>query len=409
MRRPTHAFVLLAGLYLAVGLLAVAGRLAVDVGLLEYLPRLRWLTIHLVTIGGLTQALFGALPHLAGDGPDSSRTAPRSRWTQWLLLNAGYPLVLVGMATGSVVPTVVGATLVLVALALLLWTVRRVASGTAARYYRVAPWFLVVGIFAAFGMLLNLHGPGGYFGSIEAHVHANVWGFLALVAAATLLAFVPRFAGADLAYPRFRGVTFWGLAVGASGLVAGPWLDVLAITFVGLAIYVVGTVALLVNIVATYRAADCPRDGRLWHILGAYLWLVVPVPIAPFVLTFPDLLPGAAIERAAINGLVFGWMLQLAMAFLPPVSDALLAASGRSLVDLPARIDASFPAPNLGQVAAVNVGMLALWLVPAGLGGMGSILGLVGYALIGLAWASFLAALWGVLVREPATPTPTSA
>lgn len=411
MRRPTHAFLTLAGLYLAVGLLAVTGRLVVEVGLVETLPRLRWLTIHLVTIGGLTQSLFAALPHLAGGsgGTDTGSRTPaggRSRWAQWLLLNAGYPLVLIGMATGSTETAVAGATLVLAALGLLLVQVRRVATGRFAPFYRVAPWFLVVGIFAAFGMLLGLHGPGGYFGSIEAHVHANVWGFLALVAAPTLLRLVPRFAGADLAHPALERVTFWGIAVGATGLVAGPWLAIHALTFTGLAIYVVGTVALLANVVGTYRQADCPRDGRLGHLLGAYLWLVVPVPIAPFVLLFPDLVPAAVIERAAINGLVFGWMLQLAMAFLPAVATALLAVPDRGLVDLVARVDADFPAPRWTQVATVNFGMLALWLTPIPLPpGVEPALALTGYTLVGVAWATFLHDLWGVLTRSDTAET----
>lgn len=406
----------MAGLYLAVGLLAVSGRLVVDAGLVDTLPRLRWLTIHLVTIGGLTQALFAALPHLAGGSASVAENGTgltaggRSRWLQWLLLNAGYPLVLIGMATGNIDTAVAGATIVLAALGLLLWTVSRVADGTYARFYRVAPWFLVLGILAAFGMLLNLHGPGGYFGSIEAHVHANVWGFLAMVAAASLLTFVPTFTGHDLAYPRLGRVTFWGLGLGASGLVAGPWLAMHVITFSGLAIYVVGTVALLANVIGTYYAADCPRDGRLGHILGAYLWLIVPVPIAPFVLLFPDLVPALAIERAAINGLVFGWMLQLAMAFLPPVSAALLATPGRTLVDLPDRIDASFAAPHLGQVAAINLGVLALWLTPIPqLAGLSTALGLVGYTLLAIAWAAFLYDLWGVLTSDETTEAAVTA
>lgn len=83
MQARSNPFVVMAGLYLTVGLLAVAGRLSVGAGLVESLPRIRWLTVHLVTIGGLTQALFGMLPALARGAAGADRgTRLSSRWLQ---------------------------------------------------------------------------------------------------------------------------------------------------------------------------------------------------------------------------------------------------------------------------------------------------------------------------------------
>ncbi|WP_458189621.1 hypothetical protein [Haladaptatus sp. NG-WS-4] len=400
-----NAFFVMAGLYLTVGLLAVVGKLAVGIGVVEPLPRLRWVLIHLVTIGAMTQALFGALPHLVGSvGGLTGRLSSRLRWSQWLSLNAGYPLVLLGMATGSTVVAVTGATIVLFALALLMVSVARVGtdstSGGLVRYYRVAPWFLVVGLLAAFGMLLDLHGPGGYFGSLEAHVHANVWGFLALVVAATLLYLVPALAGTELRYPRLKRVTFWGVTIGAAGLVSGPWLATHVLTFTGLAIYLVGTVALLANVVGTVRSGGCRKDARVGHVLGAYLWLVFPVPWAPFVLLFPSVVPGQAIETAAINGLVFGWMLQLAMAFLPTVARAFEDARD-GFVDVRSAVESSADAPSWAGVLGINLGMLALWgtALPA-LSAVAETLGVVGFALVALSWAAFVYRLWRTLVDD---------
>ena len=403
MRTRTNPFHLVAALYLTVGVLAVVGRLGVDVGLVDSLPRLRWVTIHLVTIGGVTQALFGTLPalvrsrSLAGeDGVGVGSERESSRWLQWLLLNAGYPLILVGMTAGSTVTAVAGATMVLGALAALVWTVTGASQqgDRIALYYRIAPWFLGVGILAAFGMLLGLHGPGGYFGSLEAHVHANVWGFLALVVAGTLLSLGPRLWGAELRYPRLRTVSLGGLAVGAGGLVAGPWLAQHALTFGGLALYVVGTVGLLANVVGTFRAGERGDPRRLALILGAYLWLVFPVPWAPFVLLLPDLLPGAAIELAAINGLVFGWMLQLAMAFLPLATVAERTDGADFVAAAAAAVD-DVARPGWVQIGSVNAGMVALWLTAVpGLDPVDATLSFVGYALVALAWALFVVGLW---------------
>lgn len=408
MHARNNPFLLVAGLYLLVGLLAVVGRLGVELELLGALPRLRWLTIHFVTIGGLTQALFAALPTLAGARSATSPPSARNRWVQWLSLNAGYPLVLLGMATGDTTTAVVGATLVLVALGALLVTVYRVSGSgdSRTRYFRTAPWFLVVGIFAAFGMLLNVHGPGGYFGSIEAHVHANVWGFLALVAAGALLTTAPRLFGAELRYPRLCDVTYWGLAVGAAGLVAGPWLARHELTMGGLVVYVVGTVALLVNVVGTYRAGDRTRTRRLALILGAYLWLAFPVPWAPLVLLFPETVPGAAIELAAIDGLVFGWMLQLAMAFLPALTIVLRDADGAFSTQLHAA-STFVGRPSWLQIASVNLGMLALWgtAMPP-LGSVADSLTLVGYLLIAVAWTFLVVDLWTALASRSAGTAP---
>jgi len=404
MQTRTDPFLLVAGLYLSVGLLAVVGKLGVEFGAIDTLPRLRWLTIHFVTIGGLTQALFGALPALVSSA--SATTATRNRWFQWASLNAGYPLVLIGMATGDTTTAVAGATLVLVALGGLLVTVFRASTSGdhRTRFFRTAPWFLVVGVLAAFGMLLNRHGPGGYFGSIEAHVHANVWGFLALVAAGALLVSIPHLFGADLRYPRLRSVTYWGITAGAAGLVAGPWLARHELTMGGLAVYVVGTGALLANVVGTYRAGDRTRTRRLALVLGAYLWLAFPVPWAPLVLLFPGTVPGAAIELAAIDGLVFGWMLQLAMAFLPAVAVSL----GSETQDVVSLLDVGVETvgrPSWIQIASVNLGMLALWgtAMPP-LEGLAASLTLVGYLLIAVAWAFLVVDLWTALTsRAPVT------
>ncbi|RZV10436.1 hypothetical protein BDK88_1594 [Natrinema hispanicum] len=408
MQTRTNPFIIMAGLYLTVGLAAIVGTLAAESGLVESLPRLRWVLIHLATIGGLTQAVFGVLPSLVtATDASARRPATSRRWLQWLALNAGYPLLLLGMATGATVVAVTGGTIVLGALGLLLSTVVR-TSGWAmnrglSRYYRLAPWFLVVGILAAFGMLLGIHGPGGYFGSLEAHVHANVWGFLALIVAGALLTLLPALLEAELRYPRLVSVTFWGLTIGVVGLVAGPWLARHEVTVLGLGSYVVGTGALLANVVGTYRSSDRSHSRRIALVLGAYLWLAFPVPWAPFVLLVPDLVPASAIETAAINGLIFGWMLQLAMAFLPVVAAAFARpVADHDIIQAVTTVAAEHPHPSWIQVGSVNLGMLVLWLTPIPFrGGLTASATLAGFALIAVAWALFVVSLW----RSIASPT----
>jgi len=400
--RRIDPYLLMAALYLTVGVLALAGRLALEAGVVSGLPRARWTTIHLVTIGGMTQALFGALPRLvraAGGTLAADRPGVR-----WLLLNVGYPLVLVGMTAGSTLVAVAGATLVLVALGSLGIAVARASGPAEVVAFRTAPWFLALGILAALGILTGVHGPGGYFGSLEAHVHANVWGFLGLTAAGALSLLVPVVAGEALPRPRWRRWSFAGIAVGAAGLVAGPWLALAPVTFGGLAVYLAGTVLLLANVVGAWRAAG-GFDARLGHVLGAYVWLLFPVPWAPFVLLAPELVAAGAIERAAIDGLVFGWMLQLAMAFLPVV----IAWTGTGDRDLAGAAAVVGEPSRLGLVS-VNAGVLALWITAMPIAErFDDPLALAGLSLVGLAWALFVVQLWGGLAGSSRSgPAPVA-
>ncbi|QLG48396.1 hypothetical protein [Natrinema halophilum] len=406
----TNPFLLMAGLYMVLGVLAATGKLTFELGLVEALPRLRWVTIHFVTIGGMTQTVFGVLPRFVAAVTDGSRSIHyRNRWLQWGALNAGYPLILIGMTAGSATTAGTGAGMVLVALVSLFVTLYRLRpasnrSGGVGRYFRTAPSFLVIGILAAFGMLFGIHGPGGYFGSLEAHVHANVWGFLGLVVAGVLLTVLPRLLDVPLRFPRLRVITYWGLTVGAMGLVAGPWLARHEFTIGGLAMYVLGTTALLVNVGGTYRLSERTWDSRFVLVLGAYLWLLFPVPWAPLVILFPDAVPAGAIETAAINGLVFGWMLQLAMAFLPVVAIAALQPSSEFIGAIPDATEEG-SSPSWLQVGSVNTGMLFLWATAfPPVVDVASLLTLAGYFLITAAWAVFVVDLWGALVGRNVVP-----
>ncbi|MFB6091725.1 MAG: hypothetical protein ABEK02_01800 [Haloquadratum sp.] len=409
LQTRNNPFIAMAGLYLVVGAIALLGKILGEAGGVTTVPRIRWTAIHFVTIGAVTQALFGVLPaFLAGTTPPTATGDQTARWLQWLSLNAGFPFILLGMVTGRTVTASVGAVLVLVALGGLIRTVYGLESDSdSTRYFRTALWYLVVGILAALGMLLNVHGPGGYFGSIEAHVHANAWGFIAITVAGVLLGVLPRLFEADLAYPRLRAPVYWGLTVGAAGLVAGPWLALDAVTVAGLGAYVVGTATLLATVIGTYRRSDRSQQKRLALVLGAYLWLLFPVPWAPLILLYPETVPGAAIELAAIDGLVFGWMLQLAVAFLPLVA----TASKTDIQALPEAIGATSRTvrePTWLQIGSLNAGVGVLWLaaIPR-LAPVATELTVGGYLLIAVGWVLFLADFWAALILSddrPATP-----
>jgi hypothetical protein len=72
--------------------------LASALNLFDLLPLfsgLRWLSVHLITLGGLTQIIFGVLSVLAARRSRVNQT--RTRWDIWLILNLGLLILLVGI------------------------------------------------------------------------------------------------------------------------------------------------------------------------------------------------------------------------------------------------------------------------------------------------------------------------
>lgn len=367
------------------------------------LPMGRWAMLHFITIGAATQALFGSLPALsAQQAREIPRRLPGSRWTQWFLLNVGWILVLMGMSGGSPMLASLGALFVIAAVFLLLvttYSILRAASSPIAIYYRSAPLFFVVGLVMAVGMLLGWSSPNGYFGMLEAHVHANVWGFLALVAAGSLYLLVPIYANRPLARPRWQRPTFWLLVLGAAGLVVGPWLGMHAFTFGGLGLYAIGVLLLLINLITTFKAGRRTAAGH--HFLWAYLWMIVPVPIAPFVLLTPNLIPAAQVEASATTGLVYGWILQMVMGGITWIILRLrdpqdgYVEQGRVAVNTELQpIEAGTP----WSVVAINVGVGLLWLQPLLVQAVwGSTVRIIGFILVATGMGIFIGRPWRAL------------
>lgn len=396
MLATRNPFYLMAGLYLLVDALAVAAMALVTAGLLPSIAGLTWLRVHLLTIGVVTQVVLGMLPGIAAARLGAN--APDHRLTQitWLLVNTSFVLLLVSMPAGMTKLAAVGATGILAATALMLGAVIRGRTRPAGRrvslrLYVAGPIFFLVGIVMALSMLLGWSSPGGYFGVIEAHVHANVWGFLGLVVAGVLFDRIPARTGQPLRYPRLVPVTSWLLIIGAAGLVAGPWLAINPMLLVGIVLYMTGTGMLIVNLAATMRA------GKRWtpnlaHVLLAYIWMVVPAIIAPAYLLMTGKLPTNEIETSAIAGLVAGWILQIVISALPSRIGEEQGGAGR-------RDGWWF------SVAMLNLGPLALWAAAfVGATTAGS-LTVLGYVLILAGWLPPLLLVLKRLFTGPGSPT----
>jgi cytochrome c oxidase cbb3-type subunit I len=322
MRVLRNPFYLMAGVYLVLAVLALAALALVTVGVLAPIPGLVWMRIHLLTIGVVVQVVLGALPSLAAARLQSQPPGRAMNGALWLLVNSSLALLLYSMPQGLSVLAAAAAVGIFLAIVLMLASLHRrgacppVGARAGLLLFVVGPLFFLVGIFMAVSMLLHWPAPGGFFGQLEAHVHANVWGFLALVVAGVLLERLPAAVGRPLRWPSLVPATSWLLVLGTAGLVFGPWLAVLPMTILGIAVYVTGTGLLLANLVATAIAGH-RWTANIAHLLVAYIWMLVPAAIAPIILAITGKLPTGQVEAAAVSGLIAGWVLQVALAGLP--------------------------------------------------------------------------------------------
>lgn len=394
MRVLRNPFYLMAGAYLVLDALALAALALVTAGVLAPIPGLVWIRIHLLTIGVVVQVILGALPGLVAARLGTKPPGRAMSITLWLLVNGGFALLLYSMPAGLSRLAAVAAAAIFLAIVLLLATIHRrgacppVRSRAGMRFFVAGPMFFLIGIVMAVSMLLNWPAPGGFFGMLEAHVHANVWGFLALIVAGVLLERVPAAVGRSLRWPHLVPAISWLLVLGALGLVSGPWLGVLPLTILGIVVYVTGTALLLANLLAT-AVAGHRWTANIAHLLIAYIWMIVPAVIAPVILALTGRLPTGRVEAAAVSGLIAGWVLQIVLGGLPlRLRELRHRASGW---------DGSW-----ASVVLLNLGVLLVWIaafVPPG--SLMMPFTVIGYTLIVVAWVRPLVAILGLLFVDP--------
>lgn len=401
MRVLRNPFYLMAGVYLTLDALALAAMALVAAGVMAPPPDLVWVRIHLLTIGVVVQIILGSAPGLVAARLGAQPPGRLMNATLWLLVNASFALLLYAMPQGLSQLAAIAAGGVFLAIVLLLVSLHRrgacppVGARAGLRFFIAGPLFFLVGIFMAVSMLLGWPAPGGYFGKIEGHVHANVWGFLALIVAGFLLERIPAALGQPLRWPRLVSATSWLLIGGALGLVAGPWLGVLPLTMLGIVVYITGTALLITNLAGTALAAR-RLTANVGHLLIAYLWMIVPAVIAPIILAITGKLPTGAVEAAAVSGLIAGWVFQIVLGALP-----------LRLRDLRQRVtgwDGWW-----ASVALLNLGVLLNWVAAfVSVSDTASLLTTAGYGLIVVASLPPIVAILRLLLTGPRRAATTS-
>lgn len=426
-----NPFLLMAVFYLIVAIVAAADAALTGFTLLPWFVGLPWLRVHFITLGVLTEAAFGVLPNFVAARRGAA--PPATRWEIWLALNAGLVVLLAGIPSINAALIVTGGTLVFVAVLLLIGQLRGLGAGQGAgpstgslKFYVAGLIYLLVGILIGTGLWVGWSEPLCIGVPKEAHIHANSWGFASLVFAGLLIDLLPQLTGAPLASRRVVDAIFWGMTLGALGLVAGPWLGgMLAVTAPGLVLHIAATAALVVVLVHALRrggllkgrrgvpvahapGSDAPGSDApvahapgsvapgAWHLVVSYVWILLPVLVAPLIILEAPGIVGPDVEGTAPQALVYGWMLQFLYAAVPFFAARWLLHDGK------ARLGGnwlSFAAVNLGSATIWASIFLADYRSP--LQGIAYVL--LGVSLVAAAWEAGMIALAALRRAEAVT------
>jgi nitrite reductase (NO-forming) len=343
--------------YLGVGAAAGAARAIIGV------ETLRWVALHLVFLGGVSQLVLGAgqffvCAFLATDPPSR-----RLLGAQLVVWNAGTLLVTLCVPAALTPLVDAGGGLIVLGLVLFAAGLRGMQRRSLQRARWAVRWYqacaLCLGLGALAGILLARGVAWPHGSLLGAHLALNLLGWFGTAIVGTLHTFFPSLTHTQLRFPLLQGPTFVFWLLGVGQLALGAALDVDGVVFLGWLDLATAATLLTVNLAASLHAAPgalalpvrliAVGQGFLGAgVLGAVVATVTGGAEAP--------LAGSAREVLAIL-LLAGWIgLTVAGALLHLL--AVLAGVRRS----PARTAASRPARDrlVAAMAGVGVGALAL-------------------------------------------------
>jgi hypothetical protein len=311
-------------LYLSLVMLSWLASVLTGLELIPLFGSLKWLRVHLVTLGVLSELTFGLVPILVS----SIRGLPRPgmRWEIWLSLNAGVILLLVGIPNITHTLIVTGGTLVGIATVLLIKQLMdlhpvpvhgKTTNPTGRRFYITSLSYLLIGGLVGTGLWLGWSEPLHIYAPIEVHVHTNLWGFAAIMLAGLLVDLYPSFADRPLAWPRAIPWIHWTMTLGALGLMSGPWLNINLLTVGGLVLHTLGTILLLVIVIKPLLGDRQAWTPGMLHLLTSYIWFFLPVVVAPLIVARATDFPVQEVSGSGGPILIFGWILQFGYALAP--------------------------------------------------------------------------------------------
>jgi nitrite reductase (NO-forming) len=373
-----------------------------------FLPQSRWLMVHLLLLGAVTNAIVVWSTHFAHALLRTPAGSRRGEVVRLVVLNLGVAAVVVGMLAdvwlvvlaGSIV---VGSAVAAHGISLALKARRALPArfATSVHHYIAACCALPVG--AAIGTVMARHPGESMHGRLlVAHQSANILGWMGLTVIGTLLTLWPTIlrtkmaAGAERASRQALPVLGTALF-----LVAGSaLLGLLTAAGIGVLAYLGATLWALRPALAAARARP-PQSFAAWSVLAAIGWLVVSlVWLTGLLVTSADWVAAGERTHLVTVPLAVGFAAQVllgAMTYLVPV---VLGGGPARVRELTATLERGAAL----RVVVTNAG-LGLCLAP-----VPSLVRVVVSVLVLVSFASFLVLLARTLrlsrspVEAPSSP-----
>jgi nitrite reductase (NO-forming) len=285
-RRITFAGLLVAAAFLAVALLGLAHLVVGRTGL--------WIPLHLALAGAASTAVASVLPFFSAALAAAAPADARLRGLAIGGVAGGALVVSIAVPTGGALIAVLGGlgyVLGIGAVALAALRPLRGALGVrrplVERAYGLALLQVGIGVLLAIGMVAGVTPIAERWALLKpAHAWLNVFGFLSVVIAATLVHLAPTVVGARIQPRRSALVAVSGLVIGAPLLALGLALASDPVVRLGAAVEIAGAIGLVAHATGVQRGRGRWTTDPAWHRLTAWSvllapgWLLVAVAIA---------------------------------------------------------------------------------------------------------------------------------
>jgi nitrite reductase (NO-forming) len=369
------------------------------------LPVPRWLAVHLLLLGAVTNAIVTWTEHFAVALLRATAPPRRMSAGRLVALNVAIVGVLVGVAADLRLVTMVAATLLAVVVIVHLGALVRISRhALQGRFAGTIAFYVVAGLALAAGIALgtvvsvaDLSHPV-HEQLHAAHVHANVLGWIGVTVLGTLFTLWPTVLRTRMVDDVMRTARVC-LALATAGLTAtvvglATWVRPVALA--GLVLYAAGVAVALQPFVLTWRR-KAPREAASWSMAAATGWLAVGVVADVGLLaTAPDV--SGYVDRldALVPALAAGFALQMllgALAYLLPV----VLGGGPTVV----RASIGRLSPGwVWRLVVLNVGVLAVWVSSAV--GAPTIVQVAAWALVVVPVLAFLVLVVGAVAPQKA-------
>lgn len=380
-RRIAFAGLLVAAAFVAAALLGLAHLIVGRTG--------PWIPVHLALAGGASTAVAAVLPFFSAALAAAAPMEPRVRGFGVGAVAGGALVVSIAVPAGFTGAAVVGGLTYVSGIAAVGMSALRplqralgVRRPLVERAYALALAQVGIGVLLAIGLVAGVPAITERWGLLKpAHAWLNVFGFLSVVIAATLVHLGPTVAGGRIRPRRSVRIAVAALLGGPPLVAVGLALAVDIVVRAGAVLETVGALALVVHATAVERDRGRWTTDRDWHrfaagsLLLAPVWLLVAVVLASVPLLRLGADPAAwSIGRVAVP-LAVGFVGQALVGswthLVPAIGPGDQAAHARQRAGLGRLATARLVAVNGGALVAsvgavvvgptADIGALLLW------------------------------------------------